>query len=116
MAPWVEELKRLVKGTGNPAYSSFIQIANKRRDTLRIGDKGSKESARMRSEADKEEGEGLGQGGKKRGGCAMFFSLSAGLQACSVINLTFRFGVNPVPFMIMQVFATNIGSSATVVG
>jgi Na+/H+ antiporter NhaD/arsenite permease-like protein len=37
-------------------------------------------------------------------------------MAATMIHLTSRFGVNPVPFVIMQVFATNIGSSATVVG
>ncbi len=37
-------------------------------------------------------------------------------MAATMIHLTSRFGVNPLPFVIMQVFATNIGSSATVVG
>ncbi len=37
-------------------------------------------------------------------------------MAATMIHLTSRFGVNPVPFVLMQVFATNIGSSATVVG
>ncbi len=37
-------------------------------------------------------------------------------MAATMIHLTSRFGVNPIPFVIMQVFATNIGSSATVVG
>ena len=34
----------------------------------------------------------------------------------TMIHLTSRFGINPIPFVIIQVFATNIGSSATVVG
>jgi Na+/H+ antiporter NhaD/arsenite permease-like protein len=37
-------------------------------------------------------------------------------MTATMIHLTFRFGVNPIPFVIMQVFATNVGSSATVVG
>jgi Na+/H+ antiporter NhaD/arsenite permease-like protein len=37
-------------------------------------------------------------------------------MTATMIHLTSRFGVNPIPFIIMQVFATNIGSSATVVG
>jgi Na+/H+ antiporter NhaD/arsenite permease-like protein len=37
-------------------------------------------------------------------------------MTATMIHLTSRFGVNPVPFVILQVFATNIGSSATVVG
>jgi Na+/H+ antiporter NhaD/arsenite permease-like protein len=37
-------------------------------------------------------------------------------MAATMIHLTSQFGVNPVPFVIIQVFATNIGSSATVVG
>jgi Na+/H+ antiporter NhaD/arsenite permease-like protein len=37
-------------------------------------------------------------------------------MTATMIHLTARFGVNPVPFVILQVFATNIGSSATVVG
>jgi Na+/H+ antiporter NhaD/arsenite permease-like protein len=37
-------------------------------------------------------------------------------MAATMIHLTSRFGVNPIPFVIIQVFATNIGSSATVVG
>ena len=37
-------------------------------------------------------------------------------MTATMIHLTSRFGVNPIPFVIMQVFATNIGSSATVVG
>jgi Na+/H+ antiporter NhaD/arsenite permease-like protein len=37
-------------------------------------------------------------------------------MAATMIHLTSRFGVNPIPFVILQVFATNIGSSATVVG
>ncbi|MGH7775008.1 MAG: SLC13 family permease [Candidatus Binatia bacterium] len=32
------------------------------------------------------------------------------------LHITRRYSVNPVPFLIMVVFATNIGSSATVVG
>src|SRR3990167_6725525 len=32
------------------------------------------------------------------------------------LHITRRYKVNPVPFLIMVVFATNIGSSATVVG
>lgn len=34
----------------------------------------------------------------------------------AMINITSRYKLNPVPFIIMVVFATNIGSSATVVG
>jgi Na+/H+ antiporter NhaD/arsenite permease-like protein len=37
-------------------------------------------------------------------------------MTATMIHLTSRFGVNPIPFIIVQVFATNIGSSATVVG
>lgn len=37
-------------------------------------------------------------------------------MAATVIHLTAKLKVNPVPFIIMIVFATNIGSSATVVG
>jgi Na+/H+ antiporter NhaD/arsenite permease-like protein len=37
-------------------------------------------------------------------------------MTATMIHLTSRFGVNPIPFVIMQVFATNIGSSATVIG
>ena len=37
-------------------------------------------------------------------------------MAATMIHLTSRFGVNPIPFVILQVFATNIGSSATVIG
>jgi Na+/H+ antiporter NhaD/arsenite permease-like protein len=37
-------------------------------------------------------------------------------MTATMIHLTSRFGVNPIPFVMMQVFATNIGSSATVVG
>jgi Na+/H+ antiporter NhaD/arsenite permease-like protein len=37
-------------------------------------------------------------------------------MAATMIHLASRFGVNPVPFVIIQVFATNVGSSATVVG
>jgi Na+/H+ antiporter NhaD/arsenite permease-like protein len=37
-------------------------------------------------------------------------------MAATMIHLTSRFGVNPIPFVIIQVFATNIGSSATAVG
>jgi Na+/H+ antiporter NhaD/arsenite permease-like protein len=37
-------------------------------------------------------------------------------MTATMIHLTSRFGVSPIPFVIMQVFATNIGSSATVVG
>ena len=37
-------------------------------------------------------------------------------MTATMIHLTSRFGVNPIPFVILQVFATNIGSSATVVG
>jgi Na+/H+ antiporter NhaD/arsenite permease-like protein len=37
-------------------------------------------------------------------------------MTATMIHLTFRFGINPIPFVIIQVFATNIGSSATVVG
>ena len=34
----------------------------------------------------------------------------------AMINITSRYKLNPVPFIIMIVFATNIGSSATVIG
>ncbi|MEM3507545.1 MAG: SLC13 family permease, partial [Candidatus Bathyarchaeia archaeon] len=34
----------------------------------------------------------------------------------TIFHLTSKYKVNPVPFVIMAVFATNIGSSATVVG
>lgn len=37
-------------------------------------------------------------------------------MTATMIHLTSRFGVNPIPFVIIHVFATNIGSSATVVG
>lgn len=37
-------------------------------------------------------------------------------MAGTVIHLTTRLNVNPIPFVIMIIFATNIGSSATVVG
>jgi len=37
-------------------------------------------------------------------------------MTATMIHLTSRFGVSPIPFVIIQVFATNIGSSATVVG
>ncbi len=37
-------------------------------------------------------------------------------MAATVLYITGRYGVNPIPFIIMIVFATNIGSSATVVG
>jgi len=37
-------------------------------------------------------------------------------MTATMIHLTLRFGVNPIPFVMIQVFATNIGSSATVVG
>jgi Na+/H+ antiporter NhaD/arsenite permease-like protein len=37
-------------------------------------------------------------------------------MTATMVHLTSRFGVNPIPFVIIQVFATNIGSSATVVG
>ena len=36
--------------------------------------------------------------------------------AAVTLHVTRRFGMNPAPFIIMAVFATNIGSSATVVG
>jgi Na+/H+ antiporter NhaD/arsenite permease-like protein len=34
----------------------------------------------------------------------------------AMLNITSRYRINPVPFVIMIVFATNIGSSATVIG
>jgi Na+/H+ antiporter NhaD/arsenite permease-like protein len=34
----------------------------------------------------------------------------------AMLNITSRYKLNPVPFIIMIVFATNIGSSATVIG
>jgi Na+/H+ antiporter NhaD/arsenite permease-like protein len=37
-------------------------------------------------------------------------------MATAMHNITNRYKLNPVPFIIMVVFATNIGSSATVVG
>lgn len=37
-------------------------------------------------------------------------------MAATVIHLTAKLRLNPIPFIIMIVFATNIGSSATVVG
>ncbi|MEM3078285.1 MAG: SLC13 family permease [Nitrososphaerales archaeon] len=37
-------------------------------------------------------------------------------MAATMIHLTVRLKLNPVPFVIMLIFATNIGSSATVVG
>lgn len=37
-------------------------------------------------------------------------------MAAAILNITSRYKLNPVPFIIMVVFATNIGSSATVVG
>ncbi len=37
-------------------------------------------------------------------------------MAATVIHLTAKLKLNPIPFIIMIVFATNIGSSATVVG
>ncbi|MCP8309852.1 MAG: hypothetical protein H3Z54_14400, partial [archaeon] len=36
--------------------------------------------------------------------------------AATMIHLTVRLKLNPIPFVIMLIFATNIGSSATVVG
>lgn len=37
-------------------------------------------------------------------------------MTATVLHITGRYRVNPVPFVVMMVFATNIGSSATVVG
>jgi len=37
-------------------------------------------------------------------------------MSAAVLNLTSRYKLNPVPFIIMIVFATNVGSSATVIG
>ena len=37
-------------------------------------------------------------------------------MTATVLHLTSKRGVNPVPFVMMIIFATNIGSSATVVG
>jgi Na+/H+ antiporter NhaD/arsenite permease-like protein len=37
-------------------------------------------------------------------------------MTATMVHLTSRFGINPIPFVIIQVFATNVGSSATVVG
>lgn len=37
-------------------------------------------------------------------------------MAATMIHLTVRLKLNPIPFVIMLIFATNIGSSATVVG
>ncbi|MEX2725040.1 MAG: SLC13 family permease [Candidatus Freyarchaeota archaeon] len=36
--------------------------------------------------------------------------------ASTMIHLTGKYRINPIPFVIMLVFATNIGSSATVIG
>lgn len=37
-------------------------------------------------------------------------------MAAAMMNITSRYKLNPVPFIIMVVFATNVGSSATVIG
>jgi len=37
-------------------------------------------------------------------------------MAAIIIHLTGKYDLNPIPFVMMMVFATNIGSSATVVG
>ncbi|MFA5146648.1 MAG: SLC13 family permease [Candidatus Omnitrophota bacterium] len=37
-------------------------------------------------------------------------------MAAAMLNITSKYKLNPVPFLIMVVFATNVGSSATVVG
>ena len=37
-------------------------------------------------------------------------------MATAMLNITSRYKLNPIPFIIMIVFATNIGSSATVIG
>ena len=37
-------------------------------------------------------------------------------MAAAMLNITSKYKLNPVPFIIMIVFATNVGSSATVVG
>lgn len=37
-------------------------------------------------------------------------------MSAAMLNLTSRFKLNPIPFIIMIVFATNVGSSATVIG
>lgn len=37
-------------------------------------------------------------------------------MSAAMLNITSRYKLNPVPFLIMIVFATNVGSSATVVG
>jgi len=37
-------------------------------------------------------------------------------MSAAVLNLTSRYKLNPAPYIIMIVFATNVGSSATVVG
>ena len=38
------------------------------------------------------------------------------LWSATILHLTSKLRVNPIPFIIMIVFATNLGSSATVVG
>ena len=37
-------------------------------------------------------------------------------MSTAMLNITSRYKLNPIPFIIMIVFATNIGSSATVIG
>lgn len=37
-------------------------------------------------------------------------------MAAAMLSITSRYKLNPIPFLIMVVFATNVGSSATVVG
>lgn len=37
-------------------------------------------------------------------------------MAAAMLSITSRYKLNPIPFLIMIVFATNVGSSATVVG
>lgn len=68
----------------------------------------------------------VGMNGKKLMFVMMFASFfSAALvdevtsvlfMAAAMINIACRYKLNPVPFIIMVVFATNVGSSATVVG
>ena len=37
-------------------------------------------------------------------------------MTATILQLTSLYGINPIPFIMMSVFATNIGSSATVIG
>ncbi len=37
-------------------------------------------------------------------------------MTATILQLTSHYGINPLPFIMMSIFATNIGSSATVIG